>query len=236
MNMPYISGNKIDRGWPDAVIFDLDGTLVDSSADLTSSLNDLLAECQQAPFSREETLRFVGGGIAVLVQRALKARGVERDAQGLSATVARYQSIYEARLTETTRLYDGALDVLVSLKSRGVKIAICTNKTENLASGIVKGLGFAGHIDAVIAGCATRALKPSPVPLFDALTYLGITSGDAIMVGDSITDVTCARAAGIPVICVSFGYSHIPARDLGADAVIDHYAEFDDACSRCVSL
>lgn len=218
------------HSWPLAVVFDLDGTLVDSSGDLTSSLNELLAERQLAPFSRAETIGFVGGGIALLVERALRTRKLDPSPEALSAAVERYKTIYSSRLTESTHLYDGALDVLDSLRARGVRTAVCTNKTEALARGIVEGLGFGDRVDVIVGGKPGRALKPSPAPLLDALLQLGVTADDAVMVGDSGADVKCARAVNVRTICVSFGFSSIPVRELGADAVIDSYTEFDDAC------
>jgi phosphoglycolate phosphatase len=228
--MKNVDGSKREMNWPSAVIFDLDGTLVDSSVDLTSSLNQLLAERQSAPFSRLETIGFVGGGIALLVERALRARRIDPSPEELAAAVDRYKAIYAGRLTEATRLYDGALEVLTALQARGVRTAVCTNKTEALARGIIEGLGFGDRLDVIIGGQSGRPLKPSPAPLLDALAQLGVAADDAIMVGDSSADVTCAKAAGVAVVCVSFGFSSVPVRELGADAVIDNYAAFDDAC------
>lgn len=228
--MKNVDGSKREMNWPSAVIFDLDGTLVDSSVDLTSSLNQLLAERQSAPFSRLETIGFVGGGIALLVERALRARRIDPSPEELAAAVDRYKAIYAGRLTEATRLYDGALEVLMALQARGVRTAVCTNKTEALAHGIIEGLGFGDRLDVIIGGQPGRPLKPSPAPLLDALAQLGVAADNAIMVGDSSADVKCAKAAGVAVVCVSFGFSSVPVRELGADAVIDGYAAFDDAC------
>jgi phosphoglycolate phosphatase len=228
--MKNVDGSKREMNWPSAVIFDLDGTLVDSSVDLTSSLNQLLAERQSAPFSRLETIGFVGGGIALLVERALRARRIDPSPEELAAAVDRYKAIYAGRLTEATRLYDGALEVLMALQARGVRTAVCTNKTEALAHGIIEGLGFGDRLDVIIGGQPGRPLKPSPAPLLDALAQLGVAADDAIMVGDSSADVKCAKAAGVAVVCVSFGFSSVPVRELGADAVIDSYEAFDNAC------
>jgi phosphoglycolate phosphatase len=228
--MKNVDGSKREMNWPSAVIFDLDGTLVDSSVDLTSSLNQLLAERQSAPFSRLETIGFVGGGIALLVERALRARRIDPSPEELAAAVDRYKAIYAGRLTEATRLYDGALEVLTALQARGVRTAVCTNKAEALAHGIIEGLGFGDRLDVIIGGQPGRPLKPSPAPLLNALAQLGVAADNAIMVGDSSADVKCAKAAGVAVVCVSFGFSSVPVRELGADAVIDSYEAFDDAC------
>lgn len=224
---PEVGGEK---DWPSAVVFDLDGTLVDSSGDIMASLNELLASRKLAPFSVDRVLDFVGGGIAALVERAFKARNIALSADELPVLVALFHSIYSARLIDLTKTYAGALDVIVALKARGVRIGLCTNKTEDLARGIVEGLGLGKYFDAIVGGGPGRPLKPSPIPLFDTLAHLGVAAPDAVMVGDSGADVKCARAAGVAIIGVSFGYSRIPMKQLGADVTIDSYAEFDVAC------
>lgn len=219
------------RHWPSAVVFDLDGTLVDSSGDITSSLNELLAIKHLAPFSVEHALEFVGDGIATLVERAFRAKGSLFVSDELPALVARYQSIYGARLTDSTKMYAGALQVISDLKARGIRIGICTNKSEYLAIGIIEGLGLRKYFDVIVGGRSGRPSKPSPIPLFDTLAHLGVATADTIMVGDSAIDVQCAKATGVMIIGVSFGYSRTPMCELGADITIDSYAEFEVACN-----
>jgi phosphoglycolate phosphatase len=220
-----------DKHWPAAVVFDLDGTIVDSVGDIASSINDLVASRGLAPFSLQTVREFVGNGIEALVERAFRARNVILDSGELKETVRSYEMIYGARLTETTTIYDGVVDVISELRAHGVGIGVCTNKMEKMAQRVVEGLGLGQHVDVVIGARDGRPQKPSPVPLRAALDLLGAAAEDSVMVGDSTADVQCARAAGTAMIGVSFGYSRIPMRELGADVTIDSYAEFSMACA-----
>lgn len=217
--------------WPGAVVFDLDGTVVDSVGDITSSINSLLVARGLSPFQEGSIRKFIGDGLDVLVERAFHARGIVFGVEELRAIVESYEVIYGARLTETTRAYAGVVSVLSELKAYGAAIGICTNKVEDKAVGVVEGLGLDRYVDVIVGARSGRPAKPSPIPLFDTLGYLGINTEDAIMVGDSIVDVQCARAAGVAVIGVSFGYSKIPMRELCPDVTIDGYAEFRAACA-----
>lgn len=223
---------SIEKGqWPAAVVFDLDGTLVDSVGDITSSINDLLARRHLAPFSENLVRGFIGDGIDALVERAFYVRGVVFSAGELQTTVESYELIYGGRLTETTKPYPGVVAAISDLRARGVVTGICTNKLEDKAFGVVAGLGLDKYFDVIVGARRGRPSKPSPVPLYDTLEYLGVAAASTIMVGDSVVDVKCARAAGVAVIGVSFGYSRTPMRELGPDAAIDSYAEFETACA-----
>lgn len=211
---------------PNAVVFDLDGTLVDSLGDITASINELITANDLPPFSRDAIRKFIGDGVDALVERALVARGAIFDSGGLRNAVSLYETIYGARMTISTETYAGVVGVIAELKTRGVGIGVCTNKTEDKAVGIVEGLKLGQHVDVVVGARKGLPPKPSPAPLLDTLQRLGVAVADTIMVGDSIADVQCARAAGVAMIGVTFGYSHIPMCELGADVTIDSYAEF----------
>jgi phosphoglycolate phosphatase len=217
--------------WPAAVIFDLDGTLVDSVGDIASSINDLLAARCLPPFPEDQVRKFIGGGIDALVERAFYARGIVLRSEELRSAVESYEDIYGARLTESTRIYDGVVRIISELRARGVGIGICTNKLEDKAVGVIEGLGLRKYFDVVVGARRGCPAKPSPDPLFDTLERLGVDTADTIMVGDSVVDVQCARAAGVAIIGVSFGYSQTPMRELGPDATIDGYDEFGAACA-----
>ena len=139
--------------------------------------------------------------------------------------------IYGARLAETTRAYSGAIDVISALRASGVGIGICTNKVEGKAFDVVDGLGLRKYFDVIVGARSGQPSRPSPVPLLNTLEHLGVSAADAIMVGDSVADVRCARAAGTAIIGVSFGYSTIPMRELDPDFTIDDYSEFKLACA-----
>jgi phosphoglycolate phosphatase len=230
MTRHRVSAERHQEYCPAAVVFDLDGTLVDSLGDITSSLNDLVVSRGLAPFTLSAVREFVGEGIEVLVERALRARSVVCSSGEFRKMVSCYELIYGSRLTETTRAYEGVIDVLSELRTRGAGIGVCTNKLEEKAIRVIHGLGLREFVDVIVGARGGRPPKPSPVPLLATLEHLGAKARDSVMVGDSAADVQCARAAGTAVIGVSFGYSRTPMRDLGADVTIDDYAEFMPAC------
>jgi phosphoglycolate phosphatase len=214
-----------------AVVFDLDGTLVDSATDIAAALNELLEIRQLAPFSIEDVVGFVGGGATTLVQRAFHKRGEWPSADELSTYVGVFRVLYRERLTSSTRPYPGAVEALSRLRQQGISSAICTNKEETLARSMIKALGLECFFSTIVGGSPERLPKPSPAPLKEAIARLGAPHRDSVvMVGDSEADIRSARAAGVKVICVSFGYSRVPVLNLGADVVIDSYAELETAC------
>lgn len=214
-----------------AVIFDLDGTLVDSVGDITASINAVLAAQRLSPFSVEAILKFIGDGVDALVERAFYARGVVFSSGELLGAIAHYESIYGVRLTVSTKVYAGVLDVISELKAKGTGIGVCTNKTEDKAFDIIKDLNLTDYVDIVVGARKGRSPKPSPLPLIETIAHFGVTAANAVMVGDSEVDVKCARAADVPIIGVSFGYSSIPMQKLAPDATIESYAEFMPAYS-----
>ncbi len=155
----------------------------------------------------------------------------------LAALVARYLPIYEARMTELTRPYPGAIETLRALKDAGWRLAVCTNKPEAPSRAIVAGLGFEGLFEAVSGGDSLPVKKPDPGHMLGLLEELGAAPGAAmgaamgatVMLGDSANDVRAARAAGLPVIAFDHGYGGTPARKLGADRVIESYDELPAA-------
>lgn len=215
--------------WPAAIVFDLDGTLVDSAADIAAALNSLLAAERLPACSVEETIGLVGGGISSLVERAFKARG-SLSGRDLSRLVARYSELYRGSLTAHTREYTGVSRLLRRLRASGIQLALCTNKDQSLAETIASDLSLGEFFDVVVGGNPGRPQKPSPLPLLHAISLLGVRPNQTIMVGDSIADIRCADAAGVAFLGVSFGYSRPPLRDLGAKVVIDCFSEFDAAC------
>jgi phosphoglycolate phosphatase len=216
--------------WPSAVVFDLDGTLVDSAGDLAAALNELLASAHVTPFGVDEVVDFIGNGIAALVQRALAARGLRVEVNALAAHVARFEALYAARATRLTRPFAGVPELIMGLHARGAAVGICTNKEERLARRVVEGLGLQIDVDAVVGGRPGRPAKPSAVPLLETIARLGASPADAIMVGDSEIDMHCATNAGVRFIGVTFGYCRPPMARLGADITIASYDDFDDAC------
>jgi phosphoglycolate phosphatase len=219
-----------DPAWPEAVVFDLDGTLIDSAADIGAALNGALARRKLPPFPLARIKEMIGGGVPKLVERALLAHGVSRI--GLMPLAIDFLRLYREDLTSRTTLFAGGLSLLERLKSEGRKLAICTNKQQDLTIEALAQLGMAHFFSAVIGERIGRARKPDPEPLRNVLSALGVAPERAIMVGDSAADVGCARAAGVACVAVAHGYSKIPARELGADIVIEKLADLPAAMAQ----
>ncbi len=220
--------NETSRPAP-VLLCDLDGTLVDSLPDLAAAVGALLEEEGRPGLAPEAVAAMVGDGVPKLIERALAATGGVPTEAELAALVARYLPIYEARMTELTRPYPGAIETLRALKAAGWRLAVCTNKPEAPSRAIVAGLGFEGLFEAVSGGDSLPVKKPDPGHLLGLLDLLGAAPGAAVMLGDSRNDVLAARAAGLPAIAIAHGYGGTPARELGADRVIETFAELPAA-------
>jgi len=204
-----------------AAIFDLDGTLVDSAPDLVGALDALLAAHGREPVGLCDGRTMIGEGAARLVERWFAARG------GLPAPledlVPDFVARYEGRLVNQTRTYPGASGALDAMAMRGLALGLCTNKPDRATHRILEALDLARFFASVVGGDGIR--KPAPDPVLRCLAGLGAAPSEALFVGDSPVDHAAARAAGIRVALVSFGYTAVPARDIGADHVVDSYAD-----------
>ncbi len=228
--------NKFSRGAPGnapgeapVLLCDLDGTLVDSLPDLAAAIDELLEQERRPGLAPEAVAAMVGDGVPKLIERALAATGGVPPAAALAALVARYLPIYEARMTELTRPYPGAIETLRALKAAGWRLAVCTNKPEAPSRAIVAGLGFEGLFEAISGGDSLPVKKPDPGHLLGLLASLRAAPGAAVMLGDSRNDVLAARAAGLPAVAIAHGYGGTPTRELGADRVIESFAELPAA-------
>ncbi|MBO9622500.1 MAG: HAD-IA family hydrolase [Sphingomonas sp.] len=212
-------------GFPfDIVGFDLDGTLFDTSADLAAALNHALVGLGRTPLAVEAVKPMIGRGGRHMLQRGLEATG-GFDPEALDPIYDEMIAFYEANIARHTRPFSGLIEALDALAARGVKLAIVTNKQERLAVKLVGELGLAERFDAVIGGdtLGPGMLKPSPALLHEMARRCG--GGRAAFVGDSIFDVQAAKAAGMPVVAVSFGFPLQGVDTLAADAVIDDYSQ-----------
>lgn len=216
-----------------AVVFDLDGTLVDSAPDLISALNRLLVAEGRRRVDMAEGTVMIGDGVRVLVERGFAATGSAVAGEALDALAKRYLTDYEANVCVETKAFPGAEAVLKALAADGVGMGVCTNKPEAPARAILDGLGLSEYFAAVVGGdTVPGARKPDARPMLATLEGLGVTAREAVMVGDSTNDVKTARAAGMNVVVVGHGYTRIPAAELSADAVIDGFAGLADTLSR----
>ncbi len=222
-----VSSGPFRLTWPRAVVFDLDGTLIDSAGDIADVLNDCLAEDDIAPFDEPAVVSMIGGGARVLVERALDRLDRRRDSVLLERLIQKFAARYEALGAGRSRAFPGAEDALAMLHGRGVGLAICTNKPEHITGRVLADLGLGRWFGAVIGESPRLPRKPAPDMLLAALAGLGARPEDAVMIGDSAADIGTAKAAGVASIAVTFGYTTIPPRELGADAVIERFDELE---------
>jgi len=208
------------EAWPSAILFDLDGTLIDSVPDLASSVNVVLAEEGLAPFTPAEVRLMVGGGVKLLVQRAFAARGVELAGAPLEARTGRMMAVYAERLTDETTLLPGVREIVAHYVGCGTRLGVVTNKPEAAVHAILRHFGIDDAF-AVVVGDRVLPRKPAPDMLLHALQVVGRPAARAVMVGDSVTDVEAARAAGLPAIVVRGGYTSVPVEALEADAIAE---------------
>lgn len=215
-----------------AVLFDLDGTLVESAPDLHATLVEVTAELGVAAPSLPELRTMIGDGARVLIRRALDAAGHPDDPVLLERLFATFLARYTANPCRHSFAYEGVVPVLETLAARDLALAVCTNKPHAPALGLLDALDLTRFFAAVVGGDSLAVRKPDPEHAHATLRALGVEASQAIFVGDSTNDVVTARAAGMKVIVVSFGYTNIPPRELGADLVIDHFADLPAAIDR----
>lgn len=209
-----------------AVVFDLDGTLVDTIGDLTTALNATLAGLDLAPHSEDAVRTMVGGGLAKLLERALAARDAALSLADRDAAVKRIFEHYAGHPAGSSKLYPGAKETLAALTDAGIPCGICTNKPEAIARDLLEAMGIADAFGVIQGSEAGFPRKPDPAGLAHVMETLGVSPQDTHMIGDSVVDLETARAAGlIGVVLVTYGYSATPVSELGADAVINHLHE-----------
>ncbi len=205
---------------PDGLVFDLDGTLVDSAADIGACASETLRGRGRRAISRDETVSFIGDGARMLVARAFAATGAALEGRELDAALGEFLEIYTARPGLHTVPYDGVVEVLDSLTERRVPMVICTNKPEAIARELLGRLGLDHHFRDVFGGDTLPVSKPDPAPVLAALATLGPVA-NPWYVGDSPTDRAAAAAAGLPCALVRWGYTRIPIEELAAERLLD---------------
>ena len=217
------------------IVFDLDGTLVDTAPDLTVTLNILLAREGVAPLAIETARPMIGRGARVLIARGFEAAGVPLADAALSALFERFIDHYRAHIADQSRPFPGAVAALDDLRAAGATLAVCTNKPTDLSVALLKALGLDGYFVAVVGPDAAGAAKPDPRHLIAAIEHACGRRDFAVMVGDSAADADAARAAGVGLVLVSFGYSEVAARTLGPDVLIDAFDELPAACAHLLA-
>lgn len=207
---------------PPTIVFDLDGTLVDTAPDLAAAMNHVLAHFGRPAVDPEAVRHMVGHGARRTIERGLALTG-GGDAAMVDIGVPVFLDFYGANICVGSRPWSGVEDALTALAGEGHRLAICTNKPERLAGDLVDALGWGGLFGAVLGGDSLPVRKPDPAHVLETLARIGGDPALAAFVGDSRPDVDAARAAGLPVVITSFGYSDVPPETLGADAMIDHF-------------
>ncbi|MGF7173291.1 phosphoglycolate phosphatase [Azospirillum doebereinerae] len=216
------------------LVFDLDGTLIDSAPDMTRVLNRTLAHFDRPPLTEAQVRTMVGDGSAMLVRQAFAATGAPlADETAVQPVLRHYLDAYFDDEQPST-LYPGVTETLAALTASGVRLGLCTNKPERITRKLLNALGLAPLFGAVAGGDTLPVKKPDGRHVTWVLEQLGAdpASPRAAMVGDNGNDVKAARGAGIPVVAMSYGYPRMPVADLGADLVLDRFADLPAGLER----
>ena len=188
-----------------AVVFDLDGTLVDSAPDIAWGINRVLADHGLGPLPVRDVERLTGEGAGVLVERVLRQVGVVPDADRVARDTEAYLAYYHYRPCVDSALFADAAEAIPALRRSGIRLAVCTNKPEALAVIVLRELALLDAMDGVGGAYTTAARKPDPLPLLHTLAVLGVAPSEAVLVGDTAIDRDCAKAAGVPCRLVTWG-------------------------------
>ena len=211
------------------VVFDLDGTLVDSAPDLVATLNIVFARTGLPPVAYDAARNMVGGGARAMIVRGLKAEGRTLDVAEVDRLVSDFIDHYSVHIADRSRPFPGLEATLDALAARGCRFAVCTNKLEWLAVQLLDALALSERFAAICGGDTFGLQKPDPELLRRTIARAGGDADWAVMVGDSITDIAAARGAGVPVVAVDYGYSQTPVTELGADRVVSALSALPNA-------
>ena len=227
--------NRVEALAGAAIAFDLDGTLVDTAQDLIGTLNWLLAQEGLAPLPLAEARPFIGRGARWMIERGFQAANAPLAPAQVQPLFERLIDHYTGHIADESRPFPGCVEALEALKAEGAKLVVCTNKLTGLSKALLDALDMTRLFEAVIGSDATSAIKPDPRHLQTAIVAAGGAMDRAIMVGDAATDAGAARAAKVPLILVSFGYTEVPAAELNPDILIDRYDQLPEACLRLLT-
>ena len=207
------------------IVFDLDGTLIDTAPDLVDTLNVVFAREGLPPVAYETARNLIGGGARAMIARGIAAEGRVLAPAKLEQMFTDFIAHYSAHIADRSRPFPGLIDALDALAGGGCRFAVCTNKLERLSVLLLEELKIANRFEAICGQDTFGVQKPDPEVLRRTIAAAGGRLQDAIMIGDSATDIRTARAAGIPVIAVDFGYSERPVVEFGPDGIISQFAQ-----------
>jgi len=215
---------------PDPIIvFDLDGTLIDTAPDLVDTLNTLFAREGLPAVPYDTARKLIGGGARAMIARGLEAEGRLASPANLERLFADFVTHYSEHLADRSRPFPGLIDALDTLEAQGFRFAVCTNKFERQSLRLLDALKLANRFAAICGPDTFGVPKPDPEVLRKTIAAAGGDPHCAVMVGDSITDIRTARAATIPVVAVDFGYTERPVSELGPDRIISHFSQLPAA-------
>jgi phosphoglycolate phosphatase len=208
-----------------ALIFDLDGTLVDTAPDLHAATNHVLSTLKRRSISMDDVRAFVGHGARALIARGCEATGDPVDARAIETLYQEFIIYYASHIAAHSKPYPGLLAFLDRAQDSGLALGVCTNKLESLSNLLLDALDMKKYFGSVVGPDTTGVAKPDPKPFYESVSRLGQVPNAAIMFGDSETDIRTAQNAGVPVVAVSFGYTAKHVSHFNPDHIIDHYDE-----------
>jgi len=219
---------------PPTLVFDLDGTLAETAPDLIDALNHVLATDAIAPVPVDAARSLVGAGARALIERGYALGGRALTKERLDAQFAEFLKFYNAHIADKSTLFPGVESCLDRCRAEGWTLAVCTNKLEYSSNLLLGKLGVRDRFAFVCGQDTFGVAKPDPKPLVETVRRVGGEISSSLMIGDSITDIRTARAAGMPVIAVDFGYTDTPVAELGPDRVISHFGDLFEAVREMV--
>lgn len=217
------------------IVFDLDGTLVDTAPDLIDATNHVLASLGLPAIEDDRLRPSISFGARAMIQQGLDIHGTTLSEAEVDRQLDAFLEHYAGNIAVRSRPFDGVVHAITMLRADGARIGICTNKREALSRQLLTELGMLDLFDGLAGRDTFPVYKPHPDHLTGAIRLAGGDAARALMIGDSDVDVATARAARVPIVGVSFGYTHAPVATFGPDAVIDHYDELEGVARRILS-
>lgn len=216
-------------GW--TIVFDLDGTLIDTAPDLLGALNHVLTDAGLDPVGLPTIATLIGNGARAMMEKGFGIQGVTLPAADMDAAFERFIDYYIANIAAQSRPFDGCVEALDLLRDQGARLAVCTNKRQDLSERLLAELGLTGRFAAILGADRATNRKPHADHVFETLTAAGGLPAQALFVGDSRTDERAARNSGLPFVFVTFGYEAETVENIASDAVIGHYSQLVPALS-----
>jgi phosphoglycolate phosphatase len=217
------------------LVFDLDGTLIDTAPDLIDTLNVVFAREGLPPVAYDTARNLIGGGARAMIARGIEAEGRALEPPKVERMFNDFIAHYTAHVADRSQPFPGLVDALDHLAAGGYRFAVCTNKLERLSVLLLETLKLADRFEAICGQDTFGIQKPDPEILRRTISAAGGSPQRAIMIGDSLTDIRTARAASVPVIAVDFGYSDKPVSEFGPDRTISHFAQLPAAIAAIFS-